>query len=258
MIKSLVGYLLRILPRSFLQRISKPFFYVISYFYKGNKVICPICERQFSTFFPYGRVARENALCTNCLSLERHRFLYLFLRDVKKIFNKKIKILHIAPEICFIEIFKKNKNFRYLTADLESPLADIKMDVHKIPFENNYFDIILCNHVLEHVDNDILVLEEIKRVLKKNGFGILTVPFYKPIPKTTFEDKKIISQKDREKYYGQSDHLRRYGKDIKKRFETSGLNVELEKAEHIINKNLLKRYGIINDDIIISVFKNSN
>ena len=255
MIKSLVSFFLRLFPRSFLQRISKPFFYVLSFFYKGNRVICPICDSRFSTFFPYGRVTRENALCTNCLSLERHRFLYLFLRDVKKIFNKKIKILHIAPEICFIEKFKKNKNFRYLTADLESPLADIKMDIHKIPFEKNYFDVILCNHVLEHVDNDILALKEIKKVLKKNGFGIVTVPFYKPIPNTTFEDINIISQKDREKYYGQSDHLRRYGNDIKKRFETSGLYVEMIKAENIINRKLLKKYGIINDDLIISVSK---
>ena len=109
MIKSLVSFFLRLFPRSFLQRISKPFFYVISFFYKGNRVICPICDSRFSTFFPYGRVTRENALCTNCLSLDRHRFLYLFLRDVKKIFNKKIKILHIAPEICFMEKFKKIK-----------------------------------------------------------------------------------------------------------------------------------------------------
>ena len=255
MIKILVGFILRKLPRTLLQRISKPFFYIISIFYRGNKVSCPICGSQFSTFFPYGRETRENALCTNCLSLERHRFLYLYMRDVKRIFNKKMNILHIAPEACLTKKFKNNPNFQYVTADLYSPLADVKMDIHNIPFGDNHFDLVLCNHVLEHVEDDILALKEIRRVLKKNGFGIVMIPFYNPVPEITLQDKSIVSSKDREKYYGQSDHLRKYGNDFKNRFESSGLHIDVIKPEKFLKSSEIIKNGIIKSDMIISVSK---
>jgi len=255
MIKSLVSFLLKNLPRTFLQRVSKPFFYLISFFYRGNNVNCPVCDSSFSNFFPYGREVRENALCTRCLSLERHRFLYIFLRDIKKTTNKNIKVLHIAPEICLIKKFQRIKNFEYVTADLDSPLADIKMDIHNMPFDDNKFDLIICNHVLEHVEDDIVALKEIKRVLKKEGYGIIMIPFYYPIPEITLEDYSIKEPKEREKIFGQSDHLRKYGKDFKKRFELSGMEVELIRPENILNSEKISKYGIKNSDLIISVFK---
>ena len=189
MLRKLVGFLLRKLPRTLLQRISKPIFKIISIFYYGNKVKCPICKKSFKEFFPYGRETRNNALCTNCLSLERHRLIYLYL-------EKETKLLHIAPEACLINIFKRFDNIEYITADLNSPLADIKMDIHNMPFKEKSFDLILCNHVLEHVENDIKALEEIKRVLKMDGIGIVQVPFYNPIPKETLEDKSVTSKKE--------------------------------------------------------------
>ena len=177
MIKFIIGFLLKKFPRSFLQRISKPIFKIITLLYKGDVVFCPICKISLRKFFPYGRKVRENALCPNCLSLERHRLIYLYLKNETNFFNKKLNVLHIAPEQCFIEKFKNSKNLNYTTGDLNSPLADIKMDIHNMPFENNTFDVILCNHVLEHVENDILALKEIKRVLIKRGYSILQVPF---------------------------------------------------------------------------------
>ena len=177
------------------------------------------------------------------------------MRHVKRIYNKKMNILHIAPEACLTKKFKKNPNFQYITADLYSPLADVKMDIHNIPFEDNYFDLVLCNHVLEHVEDDILALKEIKRVLKKNGFGIVMIPFYNPIPETTFQDNSIVSSKDREKHYGQSDHLRKYGNDFKIRFESSGLHIDLIKPEKFLKTSEITKHGIIKSDIIISVSK---
>ena len=126
MIKSIVGFILRILPRPFLQLISKPIFKLISIFYRGKNVECPICNSRFSKFFPYGRDSRDNALCTNCLSLERHRLLYIYLFEKSDLLKKKINVLHIAPEECFIKIFKNHNKITYTTADLESPLAEIK------------------------------------------------------------------------------------------------------------------------------------
>ena len=250
MIKPFIGFLLKKLPRTFLQRISKPIFNIISIFYNGDNVNCPICRKSFNKFFPYGREVRDNALCTNCLSLERHRLLYLFLIKKTSLFNDKCNVLHIAPEGCLINVFRGSDNINYTTADLYSPLADIKMDIHKMPFENNSFDFILCNHVLEHVENDIIALKEIKRVMKKGGLGIVQVPFYNPIPKKTFEDKSIKTDSAREIHFGQSDHVRKYGKDYKKRLESVGFNVKCFRPQELLNNSQIKKYGVlINEDL---------
>ena len=102
---------------------------------------------------------------------------------------------------------------KYITADIESPLAKIKMDIHAMPFAENSFDVVLCNHVLEHVQDDIQALREICRVLKPGGWSILQVPFFAPIPEVTIEDTSIVGPREREKAFGQDDHVRKYGKD---------------------------------------------
>ena len=255
MLKSLIGFLLRKLPRTLLQRISRPIFKLISVFYYGNNVKCPICKNSLRKFFPYGRETRSNALCTNCLSLERHRLIFLYLEKETPIFKKKIKLLHIAPEECLINIFKNSKNIEYITADLNSPLAEIKMDIHKMPFKKNSFDFILCNHVLEHVENDIKALKEIKRVLKKNAKGIVQVPFYHPIPKDTIEDKSVVSKKERELLYGQSDHVRKYGYDYKKRLESTGLNVKVKKPNLFLTDSEMKKYCIMRSEDLYIISK---
>ena len=253
MLKPLIGFLLRILPRTLLQRISKPVFKIISVFYYGDNVNCPICKKSFSKFFPYGREARDNSLCTNCLSLERHRLIYLFLLKKTLLFKDKSNVLHIAPEDCLIKTFKNFNNIDYTTADLNSPLADIKMDIHKMPFKNNSFQYILCNHVLEHVNDDIKALKEIKRVMKKGGLGIVQVPFYYPIPKETVEDKKIITKREREKYYGQSDHVRKYGKDYMKRLESVGFKVKCYKPQDLLNNSEIKKYGVLKNEDLYTI-----
>ena len=248
MLRPLVGFLLRKLPRTLLQRVSRPIFKIISVFYYGNNVQCPICDKSFRKFFPYGRNTRDNALCTNCLSLERHRLIYLYLKRESSLFKTKTKLLHIAPEGCLIDVFKSSDTIDYTTADLDSPLADIKMDIHSMPFEDNSFDFVLCNHVLEHVENDIEALEEIKRVMKKGGLGIVQVPFYDPIPEKTIEDKTVVSKNEREKLYGQSDHVRKYGKDYKGRLESTGLRVKVIKPNKFLNKSEIREYSIIEDE----------
>jgi len=254
MLRKLVGFLLRKLPRTLLQRISKPIFKIISIFYYGNNVECPICNKSFKEFFPYGRKTRNNALCTNCLSLERHRLIYLYLEKKTLIFKNKTKLLHIAPEGCLISIFKRFDNIEYITADLNSPLADIKMDIHNMPFKENSFDLVLCNHVLEHVDNDIKALKEIKRVLKRDGIGIVQVPFYDPIPEKTIENKIVKSKREREKLYGQSDHVRKYGKDYKKRLESAGFNVKIVNSYTYLNKSEINKYGTDENEDLYIIF----
>jgi SAM-dependent methyltransferase len=222
--KRLISLLIRFVPRKYLQLFSGVGLKALGIFYMGNQVECPICKNHYRQFLPYGRInPRPNALCPGCLSLERHRLIWLYLQQKTNFFQQKLRVLHIAPEHCFMKPFEALHGERYITADIESPLAKVKMDIHEIPFGENHFDVVLCNHVLEHVKDDIKAMSEIKRVLKPDGWAILQVPFFSPVPDVTFEDNSITDPREREKIFGQDDHVRMFGKDYTKRIATAGL-----------------------------------
>ncbi|HEV8514236.1 MAG TPA: methyltransferase domain-containing protein [Cyclobacteriaceae bacterium] len=249
--KKIISLLVRYVPRKYLQLFSGIGLKAAGLFYMGKKVECPICNHHYKKFLPYGRInSRENALCPNCLSLERHRLIWLYLKEKTNFFSGPLSVLHIAPEHCFIKPFENHHKDKYITADIESPLAKVKMDIHKIPFGDNHFDAILCNHVLEHVKDDIQVMKEFHRVLKPGGWAVLQVPFFNPVPDKTFEDNSITNPREREKIFGQDDHVRKYGKDYSERIRQSGLqaiedpyslNFTPEKAFH---------FGIVRQEII--------
>lgn len=253
--KRIVSFLLRKVPRKYLQLVSHHGLRVLSLFYKGNAVECPVCLSTFRKFLPYGRKSRENALCPNCLSLERHRLIWLYLKDKTDFFTKERKMLHIAPELCFIDRFESLTNLEYITGDIESPLAKVKMDIHEIPFEENSFDVIFCNHVLEHVNDDIKAMKEMRRVLKPGGWAILQVPFFYPLKNETYEDWTITSASDREKAFGQDDHVRMYGSDYGKRLASSGFKVTEEKFVLEQPKDRLERFALPVNEIIYRVEK---
>jgi SAM-dependent methyltransferase len=220
--------LLRRVPRPALQRVAHIGSRMLKVFYLGSKVQCSVCERKFRKFLPFGRgpASRENALCPHCLSLERHRLIWYYLKNDTDFFTAPRKMLHVAPEYCFISRFKKMDNLDYTTGDLESPLADVMMDVHDIPFDDATFDVLFCNHVLEHVIDDVKVMQEIRRVLKPGGWAILQSPMDMNL-ETTYEDLSITDPRQREIHFGQDDHLRMYGRDYDKRLEKGGFEVEL-------------------------------
>lgn len=246
--KDIVSFVIRYIPRSFLQRISHFFLRILAVFYRGNAVACSICHKQFKKFLPYGRKARENALCPNCLALERHRLMWLFLKQKTNFFTAPLKVLHIAPELCFIHRFEKQDNLEYITGDIESPLAKVKMDIHQIPFEDCSFDVVFCNHVMEHVDDDILACKEINRVLKNDGWGIIQSPVY-DIP-LTLEDKTITSPAERERLFGQRDHVRKYGRDYASRLSNSGLNVQENDFVKKLSTEVIRKYALPENEII--------
>lgn len=249
--KKIIAFLVRYVPRKYLQRISGVGLKVVGLFYKGSNVICPICQSRFRKFLPYGRInPRENALCPNCLSLERHRLIWMYLEDQTDFFKSGKDVLHIAPEACYITRFEKFHGDRYITADIESPLAKVKMDIHQIPFGENHFDVVLCNHVLEHVRDDIQAMREIKRVLKSGGFAILQIPFFNPVPEVTFEDASITDKREREKIFGQDDHVRKYGKDYPKRIEQSGLLAVEEAYVNNLTEEVRQKFGLVKGEII--------
>lgn len=255
-VKFIISFLLRKIPRKYLQLFSHVALKVVAVFYRGSEVECPVCGSTFRKFLPYGRTkSRPNALCPHCLSLERHRLIWLYLKQETRFFTDKARMLHIAPELCFIDRFEALDNLDYITGDIESPLAKVKMDIHEIPFEDNSLDIIFCNHVLEHVDDDIQALNEIKRVLKKGGWAILQVPFFHPLPETTYEDKSITDPKERERAFGQDDHVRMYGEDYGQRLASVGFEVKEERLAETLPVETITKHALPSNEVIYKVIK---
>ncbi len=242
--KKLIRFFLRHIPRKYLQRFVQFTTQLLSVFYIGNKVECPVCGKHYRKFLPYGYVhSRENALCQNCLALERHRLMWLYLKQETNFFSEPAKLLHVAPEHCFIKRFEALPNIDYITADLESPWAKVKMDVQNIPFEENTFDIVFCNHIMEHVDSDLQALSELYRVMKPNAWGIILSPI-NPARKVTYEDPSIVDPLEREKHFGQKDHLREYGLDYAERLSKCGFQVEENHFSAKLPPNLARRYAL--------------
>lgn len=230
---------------------------IIALSLKGTKFTDPIDGKSFRKFLPYGYgKQRENALSPSTLSLERHRLMWLFLKDETDFFTatKKLKVLHIAPEQCFLDIFRKQKNLDYTTSDLESPIADVKADICDLPFEDNSFDVVFCNHVLEHITDDIKAMQELFRVLKKSGFGIFQIP-QDISRKITFEDDTITDRKERAKIFGQYDHVRVYGLDYFDKLRSVGFRVdELDYTKKIALEEL-ERFCLMRDEILPVCYK---
>lgn len=249
--KKLISLLIRYVPRKYLQRVSAPGLKVLGLFLVGRAVTCPVCGKSFRKFLPYGRInPRPNALCPGCLSLERHRLIWLYLKAKTSFFQRQQSVLHIAPEACFIPRFERIHRNQYVTADLESPLAKVKMDIHRMPFASDTFDAVLCNHVLEHVADDVAAMKEIARVLKPGGFAILQVPFFHPVPEKTFSDATVTDRRMREKIFGQDDHVRRYGKDYAGRIASAGLTPAEDDFAATLPEAQRLRYGLVRGEII--------
>ncbi len=239
-------FFLNLFPRTVLIRISylvRPF---VAYFLRGEKYTDPIDGNSFRNFLPYGyEKVRENVLSPSTLSLERHRLFWLYLKNETEFFTKNLKVLHFAPEQAFYKRFRKMKNLEYTTTDLNSPIATVKADICDLPFEDNAYDFIICNHVLEHIPDDTKAMQELYRVLAPGGTAILQVP-YEADRNTTFEDDTITDPKERAKIFGQYDHVRVYGMDYfeklaKVGFEVEALNYSANLSEEEINKYRLAK-----------------
>jgi SAM-dependent methyltransferase len=206
--------------------------------YRGKAFYCPVCnshtrlQKQLGFDLEVIRKQRivgagvRDALCPVCNASDRIRLLYLFLRKKTRLFNDPVRLLHFAPEPSLENLIRRQHNVRYLTADLYQEGVMEKIDITAIPYPNESFDAILCNHVLEHVTEDRKAMDELYRVLRPGGWAILQVPFAQNLEET-FEDPDIISREDREATFGHWDHVRIYGTDYPSRLEKAGFSVEL-------------------------------
>ncbi len=250
--KSIIKFFLNHVPRPVLQRVAEGIVPVVGWFYHGHKVECPLCGHTFRKFLPYGYVLpRENALCPHCLSLERHRLLWLYLERETELFKEYPRLLHIAPEVCIMRHLKphfKGHPGRYITADLESPLADLHFDVQQIPLANASVDAVMCNHLMEHVADDRKALGELYRVMKPGGWGIILSPVDLDYEQT-YEDDTITDPAERTRIFGQYDHRRIYGRDYADRLRSAGFEVADIDYAASLGEEAVRRYALPPDHI---------
>ena len=253
--KQLFKIILNTIPRPILIRLSYLARPILAFFLKGNTFTDPIDGKSFKTFLPYGYGnQRNNVLSPSTLSLERHRLLWLYLKNETDFFTVPKKILHFAPEQAFYKRFRKMKNLEYVTTDLNSPLADVKADICNLPFKDEEFDVILCNHVLEHIPDDTKAMQELYRVMKVGGLGIFQIPQDLNREKT-FEDNSITDQKERAKIFGQYDHVRIYGRDYFDKLRSIGFKVEEVDYTATLSEADIIKYCLAKSEIIPVVRK---
>lgn len=269
--KKTFKFILNTIPRPLLIRLSYVARPVLAFLLKGNRFTDPIDGKSFRMFLPYGYgKQRQNVLSPGTLSLERHRLLWLFLKEQTDFFQPEtapgssriklrnadnlLKVLHFAPEQAFYKRFRNQKNLDYTTTDLFSPLADVKADICNLPFEDNVYDVILCNHVLEHIPDDTKAMQELYRVLKPGGMGIFQIP--QDLSRAvTFSDDSITDEKERAKIFGQYDHVRVYGRDYFDKLRSIGFKVIEEDYTAKLSPEQVEKYCLAKGEIIPVCFK---
>ena len=227
----------------------------VAFFLRGNTYRDPIDGKSYRRFLPYGYAkVRENVLAPGTLSLERHRLFWLYLKNETTFFSAPLRVLHFAPEQAFVQKFKKQKNLTYTTTDLNSPIADVKADICDLPFKDNSFDFIICNHVLEHIPDDTKAMQELFRVMKPGGMGVFQIP-QDLNRETSFEDHSITDKKERAKVFGQYDHVRIYGRDYFDKLRSVGFKVEEVDYTATLSDQEINRYRLAKGEIIPVVYK---
>jgi hypothetical protein len=217
--------------------------------YAGDTVRCTCCERSFRRFRPYARGRGDVVpMCPACGSLPRHRVDWLFLRE-RIDSDRPLRLLHVAPEPGIRQSLQALRNVEYVSADLNSAQAMAHFDVQAIPLTDESLDAIVCNHVLEHVDDDRKAMAEFLRVLRPGGWALLQVPFDEQLS-TTFEDPSVTDPRERERLFGQHDHVRLYGRDYPDRLRDTGFVVEIVPYGRQFSAGEVARCGLDDSEVI--------
>jgi len=247
--------ILNTIPRPLLISLSNIARPLLDVYYRGKRYTDPVNGKSYRKFLPYGYVnIRENVLSPGTLSLERHRLMWLYLQRKTDFFTARYKVLHLAPEQAFYKRFKKMSNIDYTTADLHSPLADVKADITALPFDDKTFDVIFCNHVLEHIPDDTKAMQELYRVMKPGGWGIFQVPLDKNSAKT-FQDDRITDPAERTRIFGQYDHVRVYGLDYFDKLQSVGFQVDKINFTEELSDKEIDKYRLEKGELLPVVYK---
>lgn len=207
----------------------------------GKAHYCPVCASHIRHYQPFGHMTQS--WCPVCASMQWQRFAWLFLQQQTNLWDGKPKrMLHIAPEIAFEPRLRRIANLDYLTGDLCNPHVMVKLDVTDIPFADQSFDVIFCSHVMEHVPDDRKALREFVRVLSTDGWAVFLVPIR--MHRRTDEDLKVTDPQERERRFGQHDHVRFYGWDFEERLTESGFHVTVVRASDRLTAKQCEQMGI--------------
>lgn len=234
-----IGFLL---PRPVLVPLRAARDLGIGVWYRGQGRWCPVCGQSSRKFRRGGVVPRAGARCPRCGALERHRLVWLYFSRKTDLFDGRTKrMLHVAPEQCLEGRLRARLGTGYLTADLLDPHVMERMDITRIEYPDESFDVIYCSHVLEHVADDRRAMREFRRVLKRSGWAVLLVPI---TAARTFEDPTAVSASDRVRVFGQADHVRRYGPDYADRLREAGFEVQVTRVPDMFPADEAARMGL--------------
>lgn len=205
----------------------------------GLRYQCPMCRAHLKAFLPGGEHHavladksvvgggwRPNVFCPICGSYDRERLTYLYLKNRPHLLCRGAKLLHVAPEDNLSSWLRSKADLDYVSADLARGDVDLNIDLTQIPIPNSTFNAIICNHVLEHIPNDRRAMAELFRVLKPGGWAMVQVPISLYLV-ATYEDFSITDPMDRERAFGQNDHVRIYAMDYVDRLKQAGFAIEL-------------------------------
>lgn len=202
----------------------------------------PLCESPVSKFLPKGQPERPAVRCPVCRSDTRTRFAWLFLqRETDLLDGRPKSLLHFAPEQTLAERLARVEHLEYLTADLDPAKAMLQVDITAMQFDSDRFDAIYCSHVLEHVPDDGAALRELHRVLKPGRWALLMIPI---LQKQTLEDPSITDPAERERLFGQHDHVRAYGPDFLDRVRAAGFEARAVVPGDFLARQEAERFGI--------------
>lgn len=216
---------------------------------RPGDLICPICETSAMEFLPFGAARRRNAQCPGCGSLERHRFLWLYLEQRTDFFQHSSRVLHLAPEPALALPFKARHDPGYITADAFGSDVQIRADLKRLPFRAGHFDIVICSHVLEHIDDDRPAIQEISRVLNPAGWAVIMVPYHPFRP--THEDKGLKTPSQRRAAYGHPYHYRSYGCDLPDRLAAAGLDARVVDSKRFLTGKERRRWRINRNYLLV-------
>lgn len=258
LVKQIVPERLRLLRYDLYEKAR---YYPEIIFSLGNRLECPFCGWHFRRFRPAGfhypviiekhviggHWHRDN-VCPRCLSHARERLAYLFLKDRTSVFEQPARLLHVAPEPQLASALQQSPNIRYVSADLVGPGVMSHFDIQQMPFPDQIFDVVICNHVMEHVANDSLAMAEVYRILKPKGWALLQIPVALALDRT-IEDPTATSEMQRIERFGQEDHVRLYARgDYIKRLEAAGFVVRAESYPTQLDPEKVKRFGLVEEE----------
>lgn len=216
--------------------------------YVGRRYRCPCCGWRLRTF-THGGVslrARHHGYCPRCNSKARHRRDWLYLESATNLFSAPLRLLHVSPKYSLSRRFVTMPNLDYVAIDVTGrPHVSARADVAELPFSSGSFDAAICIHVLEHVERDTAAMRALYRVLKPNGWALISVPIR--FDRDTHEDPSITDPEEREREFGETSHVRFYGRDLRDRLEACGFDVHLDLAEEL-DEATKARYGLLDDE----------